>query len=199
MKAVKAFGGMAACAWFFTAVAALAGCLGTSELFPREAGVEWTYSIRTGFGAESVEDVRLVRTTAVAGAEGMALIGAFGESRLAWRDGALWVESLANTGFSPAAPIVAADGRFRSWKGTITTAFGEESASGRLRQRNAELTVAGRKFATVEAELELERPLGTTRITTWFAPKIGILRQEQRTRGSLDVRLEWVAGPRSAH
>jgi hypothetical protein len=177
---------------------ALAGCGSGDAYLPSRPGLEWSYSVRTGFGAEHVEAVRLRGGQTVAGADGFELSGPLGASRLAWRGSVLWLESLPNAGFEPAAPMLAADGTARNWKGEVRTLFGREPAKARLSHRFEKLTIAGRPFETLRSDLAIDRPLGATTVTTWFAKDVGILRQEQRTRGALDLRLEWVAGPKRA-
>jgi hypothetical protein len=81
------------------------------------------------------------------------------------------------------------------WEGALQTAFGQEKATGTLQHETEKLKPGSRTFETVRSELKIARPLGETVLTTWFAEGVGIVRQEQRTRGELDLRLEWVAGP----
>jgi len=180
------------------AIAALpGGCSSAGSYFPCDLGLVWTYSVRTGFGAEHVEEIRVARRLTVASAEGVELEGPLASSRLAWKGSTLWLESLANARFVPAAPILDTESRPMRWKGQVMTAFGSEPAKGQLSQRAEKLTVEGRPFEAMRTELAIDRPLGQTVLTTWFARGVGIVRQEQRTRGVMDLRLEWIAGPKS--
>lgn len=173
----------------------LASCAANSSYFPSDVGLKWTYSVRTGFGAEHVEDVEVERRLSVAGTEGFEIGGPMGSSRLAWKRGVLWAERMANVAFSPPLPIFAEDRRAMRWEGTLRTAFGLEKASALLEHDSDTLKPGGRVFETVAAKLTMQRPLGETILTTWFAEGVGIVRQDQRTRDELDLRLEWVAGP----
>ncbi len=178
------------------AAALVAGCASTKDLFPCDRGLEWTYSVRTGFGAEHVEDIRIGRRVTVAGAEGFTFEGPLGESRHAWKGGTLWCESLPNASFSPAAPLFDGGQTNRKWQGEIVTVFGKEPAKATLTHRDEKLTLGGRPFETVRTDLEIDRPIGRTTLTTWFAREVGIVRQEQRTRGALDLRMDWISGPK---
>lgn len=162
---------------------------------PEDVGTRWTYSVRTGFGAEHVEDIRIARHLSVAGTRGFEMIGPMGSSRLAWREGALWADRFSNVGFEPPIPLLRADRRPAEWKGKWITPFGTETATGTLKHSTAELSIDGMKFSAVVSELSFARQTGTTTLTTWFAPGTGIVRQEQRARGTLELRLQWVAGP----
>jgi hypothetical protein len=174
-----------------------ASCGSSDSLMPDRTGLTWTYSVRTGFGAQFVEDVRIMRRLSVTGAEGFELSGPMGAARLAWKKGALWAQDFGNARALPAIPLLRLDRQPAEWNGTLETAFGLEKAAGRLTHSTERLQKGGRKWETVRTELTLERPLGATTLTTWFAPGVGIVRQEQRTRGTLDLRIEWVSGPRA--
>lgn len=171
------------------------GCSPGRNLLPSEPGTKWTYDVRTGFGAGHVEDVRVARRLSVAGTEGFELSGPLGQSRMAWKEGTLWMDRTNGVSFDPPAPLLKADESAASWKGKLRMPFGTEVATGSLSHGKETLKIAGRNFETTRSELSFERAVGTTTITTWFAAGTGIVRQEQRTRGALDLRLEWVAGP----
>jgi len=173
----------------------IAGCGTSGGLMPDEPGMQWTYDVRTGFGAGHVAEVRVARRLSVAGSEGFELAGALGNAQFAWRDGTLWVDRLSNVRLNPPAPLLRKDRQRAAWTGKLETPFGTESAKADLAHTEEKIKIAGRTFEAVRSELRLERNLGTTTLLTWFAPGVGIVRQEQRTRGALDFRLEWVAGP----
>lgn len=171
------------------------GCSSGGNLMPSEPGTKWTYEVRTGFGAGHVEDVEVSRRLSVANSEGFELNGALGGSRLAWREGALWADRLPNVRFIPPIPILRQDLEPTAWTGKIETPFGQESATAKLRHSEVEKTIGGRKFKAVRSELQVERNVGLTTLSTWFAPDTGIVLQEQHTGGALDLRLTWVSGP----
>lgn len=176
-------------------VLAGAGCGQPDHYYPSEVGTKWTYDVRSAFGATHVEEVEVARRLSVAGTEGFELSGGLGVSRLAWKRGVLWGDTFANVRAQPPLPLLSTDKGRRNWEGTLETVFGREKARATLTHQAETKIIAGRKFDTLRAELSIERPLGTTSLITWYVPGLGIGRQEQRTRGTLELRVEWVAGP----
>lgn len=173
-----------------------ASCGKSDTRFPTDVGTTWTYSVRNGFGAEHVEDVRVARRLTVAGVEGFELQGPLGSTRMAWRSGTLWCESFANVSLRPPLPLWDPNRKTQAWKGTIETSFGEEAATARIAWDESKIEIDGIRFETMRTQCFLERPQGETQLTTWIAPGVGIVRQEQRTRDALDLSVEWVAGPK---
>jgi hypothetical protein len=182
-------------AGLLAAMLLVAGCNSGGSYFPDEPGMVWTYSVRTGHGAQHVEQVRVARRTTVAGTEGFALAGPLGTSRLAWKRGALWAEELPGARLLPPLPLFRNDLEPASWEGMIESPMGKGKARATLIHAEEKLKIGGRTFAAVRAELKIERRAATTVLTSWLAPGVGILRQEQRTDGALELRMEWVAGP----
>ena len=107
----------------------------------------------------------------------------------------LWGDTFANVRAKPPLPLLSPDKTRQNWTGTLETVFGRESARAVLTNRSEKWTLGSRKYDAIRAELAIERPLGTTSLITWYVPGVGMMRQEQRTRGTLELRVEWVAGP----
>lgn len=163
---------------------------------PSDLGTAWTYKIRTGYGAQHVVDASITKKLSVTGTEGFEFAGPLGATRMAWKNGALWAQNFANAQAQPAIPLLRLDRQAAKWKGTLETATGKEAATARLSHASEQLKIGGRDFESIRTELIVTRPRSSTTVTTWFVEGIGILRQEQRTNGDLDLRLEWVSGPR---
>ena len=180
----------------FVALPFLLSCSSGSSYMPSDTGTVWTYKIRTGFGAQHVADVSITKRISVTGTEGFEVAGPLGASRLAWKNGALWAQTFANAQVQPAIPLLRLDRQSAQWKGALETTSGKERAAGRLSHGSEQHKLGGRDFEAVRTELVLTRPRSSTTLTTWFIEGIGIVKQEQRTNGELDLRLEWVSGPR---
>jgi hypothetical protein len=178
-----------------------AGCgRPAGEYFPLREGVTWSYRVRAGFVVR-VEEVRVLRPIAVAGARGWELASPMGGSRLAWSGGWLVAESLPGARFSPALPLLAPARPSATWNwpeaGDGYATFGGTTIEARAvgRQRPETLEVGGREYETLRSTVELSAGGERIELDTWFAPGIGPLRQEQRTNGLLVGTLERVAGP----
>lgn len=180
----------------FLLVPLLASCSSGSSYMPSEVGTAWTYKVRTGFGAQHVVDATISRKLSVTGTEGFELVSALGPTRMAWKNGALWAQNFGNVHVQPAISIFRIDREPADWKGTLQTVQGKEAATGKLTHENKKLEIGSRSLQTVQSQLTIKRPNATTILTTWLSEGIGIVRQEQRTNGALDLRIEWVSGPR---
>jgi hypothetical protein len=171
-------------------------CSSGSSYMPSDIGTTWTYKVRTGFGAQHVVDTTITKRLSVTGAEGFELSGPLGATRMAWKDGTLWAQNFGNAQALPALPLLREDRQPSEWKGTIEAATGRENATARLTHESEKLENAGRTISTIRTQLVLKHARSTTTLTTWFAEGIGIIRQEQRTDGEFELRLDHVSGPR---
>lgn len=173
------------------------GCSpGSQRYFPLEAGMQWTYSVRSGLSSR-VEQLRVAMSVSVAGVQGWELSGPMGASRVAWRGNKLMLEEVPGTRFAPAVPILLGDPRTAKWdwSGLVTTFGRATEGSGVIEQSPEQLTVAGRSFKTIRSTFSLDLPGKQIVIVTWFAEGVGVLRQEQRANGYLERALEYVSGP----
>lgn len=161
---------------------ALAGCTaGNESLMPMEVGRTWTYQVTAGL-SRRIEEFRIQRRISVAGAEGYEMVSPLGVSRLAWRDGVLWVDSAANARFDPALPLVAADSQGQAWKGRLEALGVVQTATARLEHQSEKLIVKGNSISTVRSTVTIELPRAEIELVTWFREGVGIVRQEQRLR-----------------
>ena len=181
----------------FLASIFLAGCSSGNSLMPSDIGTTWTYKVRTGFGAQHVVDATITKRLSVTGTEGFEIAGPLGATRMAWKDNTLWAQNFGNAQALPALPLLRVDRQPSEWNGTLETSSGREKASARLTHDNEKLESAGRPIPTIRTQLVIKRPRSTTTLTTWFSEGIGIVRQEQRTEGKFELRLDRVSGPRT--
>lgn len=181
--------------WLACAALLACGCARTSY-FPMEQGEAWTYSVRTGLGITSVEQVKVARAMSVAGTDGWELTGPLGTSRLAWKDGVLVGETFSNLRFDPAVPLLVSGGKpaERAWRGTISHLGQEWEAVGTLSQTKGKDTIGTKEVAVVRTELTLQLPDRKILVESTYTERLGLVRQRQETDGRFDVALEYLGG-----
>ncbi|MBX3118148.1 MAG: hypothetical protein KF784_03720 [Fimbriimonadaceae bacterium] len=163
---------------------------------PLEVGSEWKYNVSGKF-AKYVEPLRINKEVGVAGTQGVELTGPLGSSSMAWKNGVLYADRLAGTSYSPPLPLLAADSRTIDWKGTASWPMsGSVKVEARLTHEAQKLKLDAREYETTRSRLQLVLDgKRSMEVTTWFAPGTGIVRQEQRTGGELDIRIDYLSGP----
>lgn len=173
---------------------AVSGCRAEKALMPLEPGQRKTYSVRTRY-VTYVDTMRVVGPVSIDGTTGVDVVGRMGFVRIGWRRNELIAERLHGTRADP--PIVLAvagsEGAEREWNGTVVVNGQSRSIQGRLVQQPERVQVGTRTLPGVRSEVTL-RPAGGPPIvlTSWFVPGRGLVRQEQRTGGELDFRLDLV-------
>jgi hypothetical protein len=173
-------------AW--AALALVAGCgSGGSPAFPFERGVSWTYRVSREFGSR-IETLTAFPGGPVGSRPGWWIKGPSGTSLLAVDGGTVWAAELGGTRFDPPIPIVAT--RSRGWTGTVVAPHGPVRAKAALACR------AGPGQET-ESALKVIGPGIDLQVTTWTRPGVGIVRQDERSKGRRLMRAELVAGPTS--
>ncbi|MCX7800015.1 MAG: hypothetical protein N2109_06680 [Fimbriimonadales bacterium] len=181
-------------------VLALAGCGGPAEMWPLEVGRTWTYSVDTGL-TTFVARVRVERRVPVGRALGYELRGSMGTSRLAWDGDELVASMLPQTRFNPPIRLAVAGARgdarnpFRAvWRGNVEW-FGKARAGvATLEQRPDRARIGSAEVPATLSVVRLTTENRTVELSSWFVDGIGLVRQEQRTDGILDVRLEYLRG-----
>ncbi|HEY0867068.1 MAG TPA: hypothetical protein VGE01_06815 [Fimbriimonas sp.] len=172
----------------------LAGCSKPPDLIPLEVGTVWTYNVRSGF-ENFVEPVKVVRTVPVAGVDGVELAGALGTSRIGWRKDVLFCEVSSNAKFNPPIPIYAVDQKDRKWGGLLESMGKTQKCTGRLKHEKAKLQISGRSVSVTLTTMTITTPRTVIELKTWLQPGTGIVQQEQRTAGKLDVSIQLLDGP----
>lgn len=176
---------------------ALSGCGGGEKYFPLEQGKRWTYKIRTPLYSY-VEQVSVEGRVPVGVDSGFKLSGEMGGSRLAWSGSRLKAGAIGVTGFSP--PITILDSglvKSRSqWSGLLLIAGKGTPAVAELDQDEEQITLEGRRVKSLRATLTLRPKAGSRafELISWYVAGIGVVRQEQRTNGVLDLTMEWMHG-----
>jgi hypothetical protein len=169
-------------------------------MWPLEVGRTWTYSVDTGL-TSFVAKVRVERRVPVGGVLGYELRGATGVSRLAWDGNRLVAAMLPQTRFNPPIPLAVAGARgeaknpFRSrWRGNIEWFGKARSGVATLEQRQDRARLGSAEVPATLTVVRLSADNRTVELSSWFVDGIGLVRQEQRTDGILDVRLEYLRG-----
>lgn len=164
---------------------------------PLSKNGRWTYTVQLGFRS-SVAEVRTAGRVPVGNQSGWRLIGSQGTTSLAWSGSTLLASELASSQYNP--PIVLLDPRLRgegkrTWRGQIITAGKSQDAEATLTQSIEKRGIGGRSWRTIRTQHEIKFSGRTLELITWFAPDLGILRQEQRLDDKLTHSLEWLSGP----
>jgi hypothetical protein len=164
------------------------------EYMPLEAGNEWQYVVRTD-GDEATQAFRVAGEAPVGTLNGWLIESEMGSCRMAWDGDTLVAAELPDCSFSPPVPLLAPRGT--TWNGVVTTATGKNAGSGTLSRSSEKLDVGGRQYESLKTVLTLTVSGETVQLTTWFFPRMGILRQEQRRGPALtrDRYIEHVDGP----
>lgn len=161
---------------------------------PLEVGQRKTYSVRTPY-VTYVDTLRVVGPVSVGGSAGVEISGRMGLVCLAWRGDELIADRLHGTRADPPAILALArtEKVEREWKGSIVVNGTARTVHAVLRQKPEQVQVGSRNLPGVRSELTL-RPSGwpPIELTSWFVPGRGLVRQEQRTGGELDFRLDLV-------
>lgn len=179
------------------ALVAACGCApSVRRYFPLEVGNRWSYAVRSGF-LSRVEDIEVVRSLSVAGTTGFEVRGPTGVSRLAWTGSTLVAESLPGMRYSPPLPLLdpSRPKAPRVWKGLMTSPTAVLEAEARIVPQAATLTLGGRRYETLHVVATIRSEGRSMELQTWYAPGIGVLRQEQRSNDNLVRSLEYLAGP----
>ncbi|RYG47675.1 hypothetical protein EON79_06690 [bacterium] len=178
-------------AWFLLLLP-LVGCSRTERLMPLEEGRSWTYNFRGAFES-AVEQVKTVRPVSVAGAAGMELVGPLGISRMAWKNGVLYVSQTSGARFTPALPLFVPPGKKVAYHGRMETSRGRFPASGTIVTVEGQtINLGAREYGTTRSTVTLKAGEDGVELITWFAPGVGIVQQEQRTNTVLDLQLQLV-------
>lgn len=174
--------------------AVVLGC-GASFYMPLEQGREWKYLVSTPAGS-SVASMKVVERTRVGLTTGWRISGERGDNRLAWTGGDLVASELSAAQFDPPITLLKANSESESWKweGVCRSRGFEATATADCDQRPDKIKIAGRDRACLLSTLRLKFRDSTIELRTWFQNGVGVVRQEQRIDGTLNVALEWIGG-----
>ncbi len=171
------------------------GCSSNSEWMPLEVGSSCTYRVRTTHYTY-VEPVKVVRMAPVGEQMGYVTQSELGESRLGWQGGTLVAETLGHSHFVPPIPLCLSgeEEASKNWKGLIVINGKSVKAQARLECKPESLRWKGVNQSSRKADLIVEFSESKIEWTSWFVSGDGIVRQEQRTNGELDLSLEMING-----
>ena len=172
-----------------------AGCSSGSDLYPLRVGQQWTYMVSNGFSSR-VQQVTVARRVPVALTQGYELQGPMGISRLAWNGGTLYATVLPNTRVYKPIPMLVSgrDKATLKWSGTVEILGKTQNASAEMNQQPETIDFRSSKLETEKSTVTVHLPQETIDLETWYARGVGPVRQEQRTNGKLDVRVELLGG-----
>lgn len=176
----------------------VAGCSrNEQDLLPLSEGATWTYLSRSEFQSAVITQ-SVDRETPIGSFKGWVLKGDMGVSHLAWSGSRLLASRLGDTTFLPPITILEwpQDDSPTEWAGDIVTPAGKVAARSKLSvELDNDYTLEGRKIEAVKSTLVLESSIGSHEILTWYGKGLGILRQEQRRSGRLQISIEYLSGP----
>jgi hypothetical protein len=163
---------------------------------PLQKGKEWVYKVRTPYYT-FVEPVTVVGETPVGANRGFELRSSMGGSRIGWDKGVLYASSLGQSQYLPPLPLLDSREEKASfkWKGILIAAGKSIPGTATIVQEAEELQIAARTLKTRRSTLNFSAEGTDIELVSWFATGYGLVRQEQRTNGALDVRMEWIRGP----
>lgn len=165
---------------------------GGSDWMPLAVGKKWNFKVKAGFETY-IDSVAVTRELSVANRKGYELAGPLGVSRLAWVGDSLLAEKLVGTQFIPPLPILfdSDETHERPWKGRVIFVDRSSPATASQSQKaDDDLMFAGRKIHCTRSTVRLKTAAREVELITWFSRGLGIVRQEQRTNGTLLVRLD---------
>ncbi|MBX3111970.1 MAG: hypothetical protein KF857_08170 [Fimbriimonadaceae bacterium] len=175
-------------------LALVAGCqAGDDALMPLGTGKVWQYQVTSGL-TSGVQEVKVVGPTSVGPYSGWSLRGDGAETRLAWAGRRLVAAELAGTTYSPPLPLVDPDAMTKvvEWDGQVDSGAGPQSVKATLKLKQDKDTVGNRRVTVTMADIVFSNG---DEALVWFAPHIGVVRQEQRRKDRLVAKLVYLSGP----
>jgi hypothetical protein len=174
-------------------LALTAGCRSNDqELFPITASSHWNYLVRTL--NKTTDAVVYADRVAVGSTQGYELHGDLGCFHLAWIGGNLVTDQMAGARMLPPLPILTpASKRYLEWKGWIETGDKREPAKAKIFTDLARLPLNGNVVDTHRTLIAITLPDREINLTNWYQSGVGLVRQEQRTNGRLDLILDYLA------
>src|SRR5437868_2581428 len=79
--------------------------------------------------------------------------------------------------------------------GTVETANFSRPSTASLNQQTDNIQVGTRRYDAIKATVALSTGSDSYELITWYAKGLGPIRQEQRTDGKLDYKVELLSGP----
>lgn len=168
-----------------------------TDLMPLAVGEQWGFAVRSAQNSIAAS-LKVTRKAAVGGVEGFEISGPSGISRLAWIGGDLKASVLSGTRFMPPITLLTSTVSKTpvTWSGKVSTPLHSWTGTAENLISKADLKVAGRNVDTIRSDLVITLANQTKMtLTTWYAPEMGIVRQEQRTNGVQVLAMERLNGP----
>ncbi len=176
----------------------LSGCSSHDEYFPLALGSHWTYTVKEDKFATRVQELKVTRRVPVAAELGYEVEGPMGQIRLGWRDGILYANELPNTRVFRPIPLLDTRNPTAShqWSGQVESMGIALPATAKLTQKSEPVDIGAKRVDTLRADLAVYLPNNKViELDSWYAKGIGLVKQDQRTNGNLDIHLEWLGEP----
>ncbi len=170
----------------------MAGCRSSGQdLMPLKVGEKRYYMARSGL-KNLPDNVEVTRQVAIGDIEGYELSGNLGAAHLGWSHGRLISDQMSEVRFVPPLPILAPGDKLLEWRGWVLSGDVREPAKASVTHAAARLEKGGRPVETVVSQVDLKISNRSVQLLTWFQAGVGIVRQEQRTNGRMDLMLEFL-------
>jgi hypothetical protein len=170
----------------------LVGCAGGDrELYPIDEHSHWSYFARTV--NTTTDHVSYAGRVAVGNSNGYELKSDLGVIHLAWTNGNLVTDQMASSRFLPPLPILTEVSKKPvAWQGWIDTGDRREAARAKIVTDHAKLSLHGLLVDTTRTTVALSLADRQISLINWYRSGVGLVRQEQRTDGRLDMTLEYL-------
>lgn len=157
---------------------------------PLSEGAKWTYLVRA---VSSYPDAVMVkRQVAVGDAQGYEMQGRMGVYHLAWDKGRLVTDMMATARFIPPLILLAPHQKTTRWSGWVLSDDKRIPAKATITNSPQKLDLLGNPVETTRSDVTVNLAGQNLTLSTWFQPSVGIVRQEQRTNGRIDLTLEYL-------
>lgn len=179
--------------WAFALLGAGA-CSSSTDLMPLTDGMSWQYFVRDPLGAR-VMKVEVTGKTRVGLNDGWLLDGPGGQSRLSWQGSTLIASELTSVRFDPPIELLRAASERAKWeyKGKCDGRLGTVYITAFLEQKPEKLSLGGVQHEAMKVSLRARIGSVDVMLETWYASRIGILKQEQWSDGTQVASLEWIS------
>ena len=171
----------------------LLGCGASERLIPLAVGKKWNYRFRWPLQRE-VGRIEVVREVPIDRGTGWELQSPMGVARLGYVGDRLVADQLGGAFLTPPLPIGLPTGAQTRWAGWVQGLTGRQPAKATIVATEAKLDVGGRRRTLDRTVVSMTVEGRNVELTTWYAPGDGIVQQEQRTKGNLDIGIERITG-----
>ncbi len=177
-------------------ILSISGCNEQISYFPLKSGNRWDYHIRNGLQTR-VDTLKVKQNTPVASCKGYQLLSHSGTLELAWKGTTLYLAKTPNIRFIPSLTWldVSTTHCQNTWKGTVRYLGNLYSTEINITQSEDMILFKGSNVKTLKVILTTLIEGKNIELITWFSQNLGIIQQQQRTNGTLNISQEYLNGP----